>query len=51
MAPIDLLKKLNYSMKCHLDNLETEQEEFNERKDRMKSQAKQEGKIQQSKTC
>lgn len=40
-----LLKQLNFSMKCYLENLEHETEEFNKRKDSLKSRTEQEAKI------
>lgn len=40
-----MLKQLNYSMKYYLDNLEHEKEEFEKRKDSLKSQTEQEAKL------
>lgn len=44
-----LLKQLNYAMKCHLENMQHEKEEFEKRTENLTSQAKQEAKIQKSK--
>ncbi|XWV25116.1 hypothetical protein QJ856_gp0660 [Tupanvirus deep ocean] len=43
--PMELLKQLNYTMKCHLENLEHEKEEFEKRKEKMQSQTEQESKL------
>ena len=39
-----LLKQLNYSMKCYIDNLEHEKEEFDKRKEKLQSKTEQESK-------
>lgn len=39
------LKRLNYCMKCHLDNLEHEKEEFDKRKEDLQKRTEQESKI------
>lgn len=49
IEPTLLIKQLNYSMKCHLDNLVTEEEEFKKRTETMQSKAAKEGAIQKSK--
>lgn len=43
--PVMLEKQLNYSMKCYLDNLVHEEEEFNKRKDKMQGMAETEAKM------
>jgi hypothetical protein len=40
-----LLKQLNYSMKCHLDNMEHEKEEFEKRKESLMQRTEQESKL------
>lgn len=46
LDPLVSLKQLNYAMKCYLDNLEHEKEEFEKRKDKLKEQTEQESQIQ-----
>jgi hypothetical protein len=43
--PTEVLKQLNYCMKCHIDNLEHEKEEFDKRKEKLQAQTEQESKI------
>lgn len=42
---IDIQKKLNYAMKCHLDHIKTEEEEFEKRRDELKKQTMDETKV------
>ncbi len=49
MDHLDMLKELNYCMKCHLDNLEHEREEFVKRKDKLKTETEQASKMLKSK--
>ena len=41
----DRLKQLNYAMKCHIDNLATETEEFEKRRENMVSEAENHAKV------
>lgn len=45
MDELTRLKRLNYCMKCHLDNLEHEREEFVKRKENLQKRTEQEAKI------
>ena len=45
VEPITLLKQLNYSMKCYLDNLSHEKEEFEKRKEKLMTKTDQETKV------
>lgn len=49
LPPILLLKQLNYGMKCYLENLVHEKEEFEKRKDNLKAKTEQEQKIVKAK--
>jgi len=42
---LQMLKQLNYAMKCHLDTLETEADEFEKRKTEMKTEAEAKAKL------
>jgi len=46
---MQMLKQLNYFMKCYLDNLVHEKEEFEKRKERLEAKTEQEKKIVQTK--
>uniref|UniRef100_A0A6C0LQY8 Uncharacterized protein n=1 Tax=viral metagenome TaxID=1070528 RepID=A0A6C0LQY8_9ZZZZ len=48
MESESMLKRLNYGMKCHLDNLIKEKEEFDKRKEDLKSKAEQEAKLKEA---
>lgn len=43
--PQVLLKQLNYTMKCYLDSLEHEQEEFEKRKEKLQTKTEQDSKL------
>jgi hypothetical protein len=45
ISPSDLQKQLNYSMKCYLNNLEHEKDEFQKRKEELQTETEQESKI------
>ena len=47
--PLEMLKQLNYSMKCYLENLETEKEDFEKRKETLQAKTEQESKLTRAK--